>query len=260
MRWLLPLYALILVSCGQQDEPAPSRPQEAPAIQQAKDLAERERIARLEAITAPTRAEQERQSAIADELAKLRKEAEARAVEQQREIDGRAKAAQRDADDRAARLQAAADRRWAILAAAAACAASVGAAVVLGYLGMRTLAIVVPIAVCSAAGIGVGVLSAGPLLGWILGGMVVLAIVAGAIVGIRAIRTERDDHAAALKQAVKYGETVTEEIAGHLPASIEVIKDKAKAEAVQAGGKAAAILTQTIRRVRSEIDQHKATG
>lgn len=254
------LCIVLLAGCGSDDQP-PQRPtQEPPAAAQARDLGERERAARLEAITAPSRAEQERQNAIADELGKLRREAENRALEQQREIDGRAKAAQRDADERAARLQAAADRRWAILAAAAAAAASVGAGIVLGYLGQTKLAILVPIAVSSAAGIGVGVLSAGPLLGWILGGLVVCAIVAGALAGIRAIRRERDEHAVALTHAVRYGEEITEELADHLPDAIGIMRDKAKAVAQQASPKAAGLLTQTIRKVRAETATHKAVG
>lgn len=261
MRWpLLLALALLLAGCGSQEVP-PTRPaQEPPAAAQARDLGERERAARLEAITAPTRAEQERQNAIADELGRLRREAEHRALDQQREIDARAKAAQRDADERAARLQAEADRRWAILAAAGASAAAVAAGLVLWYIGLRGLGTVIALAVPSAAAVGVGILSAGPLLGWILGGLVVAAIVTGAIAGVRALRQRVDDHATALAHAVRYGETMAEEVEQHLPDALGVIRDQAKRIATQASPKAAALLTHTIRKVRAETAQHQATG
>lgn len=251
---------LMLTGCGSDDAP-PQRPaQEPPAAAQARDLGERERAARLDAINATTKEEYERQTAIANELAKLRAEAERRVLDQQREIDGRARAAQKDADERASRLQAASDRRWAILAAASASAAAVAAGIVLAYLGMRGLAALIAIAVPAAAAVGVGILSAGPLLGWILGGLVVAAIACGAICGVRALRRERDEHAVALTHAVRYGEQVTEEIRDHLPDAINVLQDQAKRIAVQASPKAAAILTGTIRKVRAETAQHQAAG
>jgi hypothetical protein len=192
--------ALMVVSCREQP-PTPTRDEPVPAARRAQDLDDRLQAAAIDkaqaeaaakTATTPTarasaEAEAIRASLISVELRRLRDEAAAEAIRQRAELDARAVRQAQEARASAQAEQAAADRRWALLASAAATALAVAAGVVLGWLGFRRLAVLLPLTIAAAAAVGLGILSAGPWLPALLATIVILATIAGLIYAGRAI-------------------------------------------------------------------------
>jgi hypothetical protein len=128
-----------LIACRDAaPAPVPSLP-EVPAQRTADDLATREVAERVSAATAKAEgdtAAAARHAAIADELAKLRADAQARATAERHELATLTAQHDQEAQDRAAKQQREDDRRRAILWAGGGIALSVATAALLLWWGL----------------------------------------------------------------------------------------------------------------------------
>jgi len=173
--------ALLFALCRCGDTPI-ERPRlaDVPAQITAEDLGHRETAARVAAIDAQSQGhieEANRQSAIADELAKMRIDAQHRATEERAELATLTDKAEAAAQKRADNKQRASDRRWAVGIAGVGIALAIASAGLLLWWGIPLkLAIGVPGAVVIACLVGSAWFAAGDVLLYVLGGLAVLAV------------------------------------------------------------------------------------
>jgi hypothetical protein len=181
--------ALTFALCRCADAPV-ERPRlaDVPAQVTADDLSHRETAARVAAIDAQSQGhieEANRQSAIADELAKMRVAAERRATDERAELAALTDKAEAAAQKRAEEKQRASDRRWAVGIAGVGIALAIAGAGLLMWWGITMkLAIGVPGAVVVACLVGSAWFAAGSVLLYVLGGLAVLAVLAVAALAV----------------------------------------------------------------------------
>lgn len=269
---ILPLVSVAIYGCGQQPaipsqrEPLPSERQadylrhtEAPATAEVRDLRAQELSAQLAAVRASAdgkAAEAERQRQIGAELGKLRtfaeqrardqrseldrlaSEAEKRAVEDRTELDRRTANAAREAAELAEQQHADAMRTWAIVAAGGACALAVGLGflmtVVLGL--PRRYGLGIPAAIGVSACVLAGWFAAGAWLLWILAGLVMLAVIGGALWIVMSLFGKTEHLSAVASDAVAHG---------------DALKDTVRASASMLGQEVRAAIDSTIDSVKS---------
>lgn len=180
---LVPLLGIF--SCGSTDDAnKPRTLATVPAQVHAEDLGHRREAAAIAAAEATGRGDQveaTRQQALAHELGKLEREAQARATAERKELADQIAIERARVADEARIQQAADDRRRVMIVAGLGIAAAAGAAWLLWYLGLpRLLYVGAPGALTIVCVLIAGWASAGPVLGYVLGGMIVLAVLAAA--------------------------------------------------------------------------------
>lgn len=175
----------LVVGCGHTTPPpAPPSLPETPAQKTATDLTQREiaaAVAAADATASGNQAEAARQRAIADELHRLRLDAEARAKAERTELAELTTKAEADAQRRSEDHQRAEDRRRAMAFAGLGIALALAAGGLLLWLGTPAkLALGIPGAVIVACLSGSAWFAAGDVLLWVLGSLAVLAVLASA--------------------------------------------------------------------------------
>lgn len=168
-----------LTSCGSAPV-SPPRLAEVPAQAHVEDLSRRREMAIEASVNATARGdatEATRQRALADELGKLREEAQTRARQERAELAALSREAAEAADARAAEQQRVADRRRALWVAILGCSLAGAGAVIARMVGLPgMIAYGVPGALMTGCAILAGLVAAQAWLAWILGGLAVLLV------------------------------------------------------------------------------------